>query len=154
MGTHNPSSFIHPQLKGDDIFCYFDNVCPQVCPDCKTDLLICCISAPFIGGMQLYVSLFPCKQIEGASFISLVLLDRSYMTTTYLSSTRTSSSVMLSDRELKELTVSAAVSKTFHACQADFFPLPTNEDTVSQPVNAWNNHGNAFDFGPNDRAMS
>ena len=28
--------------------------------------------------------------------------------------------------------------KHFHVSHADYFPLPTNDETVSQPVRAWN----------------
>ena len=48
---------------------------------------------------------------------------------------------------------SVVVSHTFHGCHADFLPLPTNAETLSQPEQAWKN-GNSFERGPSDLQAS
>jgi hypothetical protein len=40
-GTQTPLSFSQPHLEGDGKVGDLHSDCPQVCPACKTDLLIC-----------------------------------------------------------------------------------------------------------------
>ena len=63
---------------------------------------------------------------------------RSYNSTTYASNTDIQSSVK-ADGSFANIEKKPGVtsSKDFHMSNAVFLPLPANEETTSQPVNAW-----------------
>ena len=89
-----------------------------------------------------------------AEFTVVSVQVRSYSSTTYVSNTDMQSSLNADGSVIKVENTGVTLSKDFHMSNAVFFPRPANDDTVSQPVKAWN-MGSARAFSlPSSFAMS
>lgn len=147
-----PISLSQTRLEGDGEDCHLQSDWPTVCPDCNTDLYIWSTrTVPEGRGYCMY------EQRGTVPLLTqLAVLHWSYMMTTNKSSSSVIiCSVILSQGDLMN-EYFFDVFKHIPGlprprCCVLYFP--TNADTVSQPLNAWEND-NAFDPGPNDLTIS
>ena len=88
-----------------------------------------------------------------AKFTVVSVQVRSYKSTINASNTDMQSSLS-SDGSVNKVENTGVILKDFHMSNAVFFSLPANDDTVSQPVKAWNmGRESAFSY-PSSLAMS
>lgn len=152
MWNSKPISLSQTRLEGDGEDCHLQSDWPTVCPDCNTDLYIWSTrTVPEGRGYCMY------EQRGTVPLLTqLAVLHWSYMMTTNKSSSSVIiCSVILSQGDLMN-EYFFDVFKHIPGlprprCCVLYFP--TNADTVSQPLNAWEND-NAFDPGPNDLTIS
>ena len=95
-----------------------------------------CLTAAWVGGMSSSVLPLCAKSCFLASFISIVSLVLSYMSTTNLSSHDIDSSLTAEGMRSSSMNASVTSRNALHVAYTVFFPLP-EKDTVSHPVKAW-----------------
>lgn len=136
-GSHPAAVFCHPQCWGDvRLWCNW-SAFPHKCPAWYTALLMCLVSALFVGGTDVSGRSPPQNKICRASFTVWRLASLVYMAIAYFSSV--GEMVSTSSREMGEPTnLSAFVtfSSMPHADHAVLLPRVAKKDTESHPVNA------------------
>lgn len=138
LGSQQPVLLCcHPHSFGDGSSGVRISICPQQCTAWYTVLLTCCSSAAFVGGIWSSCLPFCVKSTFRASLTWSRLLVRSYNSTTKRSSVWNQSSIAFGN-VVKAQNAWVTCSTEFQVFQQVFLPLPLNEDTVSQPVRAWN----------------
>ena len=95
-----------------------------------------CLTAVWVGGMSPSVLPLCAKSCFLASFISIVSLVLSYMSTANLSSHNIDSSLTAEGMRSSSMNASVTSRNALHVAHTVFFPLP-EKDTVSHPVKAW-----------------
>ena len=95
-----------------------------------------CLTAAWVGGMSSSVLPLCAKSCFLASFISIVSLVLSCMSTTNLSSHDIDSLLTAEGSRSSSMNAPVTSRKALHVAHAVFFPLP-EKDTVSHPVKAW-----------------
>ena len=98
---------------------------------------MCCLSAAWVQGMFSRVLDFCVKSCFFASFTSLLSLVLSCISTTNRSSSNIYPPLTSLGMHRSSLKVPFTTGKSFQLSHAVFFPLPANEDIVSQSVKAW-----------------
>ena len=148
--SHTPPLFrVHPQLVGDGVSWSFIRACPQ------QNLLMYCCNATELGGMFSIDRPFLVNRYFLAASTPKQSLLLSYIKTT-TRSTFPADSLMLnsSGLSLNTLKSSVTASKVDYVSHAVFFPRFENDETWSQPLNAWKNSSASDLDGPICRAIS
>lgn len=115
---------------------------------------MCCSSATLVGGMLSNSLDFSQNSSWRASLTFNRLLVWTQRSTTNLFKTASDSSVMISGEAFKAHRTGVNSGKTFQTSHADFFPRLRKNETVWDPVKAWN-IGNADTLeGPKDEATT
>ena len=143
--------FCQPYVSGEGL----NYACPHTYPPGYTARFVCWRRAAIVGGklsieLPLVVNMIVLPgQVHGSFCASAVI--RKY---TNASNTDTQSTLS-SDGSVNKVENTGVTSlKDFHMSNAVLFPLPANEDTVSQPVKAWNMGRESGFLYPSSLAMS